>query len=285
MVKKHISKIPKRQKDSHKGDYGHVFVIAGSQGLTGAAYLVSQSALRSGSGLVTLAIPKTLNPIMEIKLTEAMTLPLQETKDVSLSLKSKDRILDFVQHIDVVAMGPGLSRNSETQELVIELLEKIEKPVVLDADGLNALEGKAGVLKKRKDLTVITPHPGEMARLTGKDSSYIQKNREKVAKSFSLQYNCVSILKGFRTVVANPQGNVYINETGNTGMSTAGVGDVLTGIVASLIGQGIDTYSASVIGVYFHGKAGDLAVKDKGAFSLIASDLLAKLPLVFKDEI
>ena len=285
MVKKHISKIPKRHVDSHKGDYGHVFVIAGSRGMTGAAFLTSQAAILSGSGLVTLAIPESLNPIMEVKLTEVMTLALPETKDASLSNTAGKSILDFAESVNVIAIGPGLSKNKDTQTLVRELVEKIKKPIVLDADGINALAGHPEILKKRKGVTVLTPHPGEMARFIDEDISYIQKNREKVAKNISVEYNCVTILKGYRTIVANPDGEIYVNRTGNSGMSTAGVGDILTGLVASLIGQGIDPYSASILSAYFHGKAGDLAALEKGQFSLIASDLLLKLPQVFRDAV
>ncbi len=285
MVEKHISKLPKRRIDAHKRDYGHVFVIAGSQGMTGAGYLASQAAILSGSGLVTLAIAKTLNTIMEIKLTEVMTLALPETRNFSLSLMAEKAIIDFVKNIDVVAMGPGLSQNKETQHLVRNLLRKIEKPIVLDADGINALAGHQEILKNRQYKTILTPHPGEMSRLIGRDTDYIQQNREIVAKRISADYNCVTILKGYRTVVSNPEGEVYINETGNSGMATAGVGDVLTGMVASFVGQGIDPYSAAVSSVYLHGKAGDLAAKEVGQFSLIASDILAKLPHVLKEVV
>jgi len=283
MMRPRVSKMPRRHKDSHKGDYGHVLVVAGALGMTGAAYLASQSAIRSGSGLVTLAIPEGLNQIMEIKLTEVMTLPVNQTKDLTISRKAINKIRAFLDKIDVVAMGPGLSRNKETMSLVRGLLLSTKKPVVLDADGINALEGKAGILKRRKADTVITPHPGEMARLIGKDKQYVQKDRENVAKSFSIKYNCVTILKGYRTIVASPDGNVYVNATGNSGMSTAGVGDVLTGMVASLIGQGISGYSASVISVYLHGKAGDIAAWEKSQFGMIASDILDRLPQVFRD--
>lgn len=285
MVQTHISKMPKRRIDSHKRDYGHVFVIAGSQGMTGAAYLASQAAILSGSGLVTLAIAKSLNQIMEVKLTEVMTLALPETRDLSLGLMAERAILDFAGKTNVAAVGPGLGRNKETQHLVRNILRKIEKPVVLDADGINAMVGHTDILKSRNRQTILTPHPGEMARLIGEGTEYIQKNREKVAGSVSKDFNCITVLKGYRTVVSNPQGEVYVNETGNSGMATAGVGDVLTGMIASFTGQGIDPYSAAILGVYLHGRAGDLAAKDVGQFSLIASDLLARLPQVLKEVI
>ena len=283
MVKKHLAKIPTRRKDTHKGDFGHVFVLAGSRGLTGAAYLASQAALLSGSGLVTCGIPESLNTIMEIKLTEAMTLPLSETKEGSLALDAEKDILDFTGKIDAVTLGPGLSRNTETQKLARNLLKKIDKPLVLDADGVISVVGNCDILKKRKNPTVLTPHPGEMASLVGKDVRAIQATRRKTALDFAKKYNIILVLKGHRTIVANPKGNFYINETGNSGMSTAGVGDVLTGMISSFVGQGIDAFSAAVIGVYLHGLAGDIAAKEKGQFSLIASDLLDKLPQAIKE--
>ncbi|MDD5439328.1 MAG: NAD(P)H-hydrate dehydratase [Candidatus Omnitrophica bacterium] len=286
MAEQYLAKIRhERSRDSHKGDFGHVLVIAGSKGLTGAAYLTSQAAILSGSGLVTLALPESIYPVLAVKLTEVMTLPLPETKQGSLAGKAEAAIMGFLNKVDVVAIGPGLSREPETQRLVRKLLSRIKQPVVLDADGINALDDNAGALKKRKGVTVITPHPGEMARLTGKDVAYVQKNRESIAKSVSLQYNCVSVLKGHRTVVADSSGKLYVNDTGNSGMSSAGMGDVLTGVIASLIGQGIDAFSASIISVYLHGKAGDIVAAERGQFGLIATDVLNKLPFVFKEAV
>ncbi|MBL7155514.1 MAG: NAD(P)H-hydrate dehydratase [Candidatus Omnitrophica bacterium] len=283
MVKKHILKIPPRKKDTHKGDFGHVFVVAGSRGMTGAASLAAQAALLSGSGLVTCGIPKSLNPIMEIKLTEAMTLPLAETKEGSLASSAEKKIAEFAKKVDVVALGPGLSRHEDTQVLVRNLLKSINKPVVLDADGIIAIINGRDILKKRTFPIVLTPHPGEMSRLIGKEVRLIQASREKVASDFAKKNGVILVLKGRRTVVADSKGHTYINNTGNSGMSTAGVGDVLTGMIASFVGQGITPYSSAVIGVYLHGLAGDIAAKDKGQFSLIASDLLDKLPQAIKD--
>lgn len=282
MVKKHISKVPPRKKDTHKGDFGHVFVLAGSCGMTGAAYLASQAALLAGSGLVTCGIPRSLNDIMEIKLTEAMTLPLNETVKGALSRSAEKEICSFAEKSNAVALGPGISRGEETKKLVKNLLKKINKPLVLDADGIIAIVNNLAILKKRKATTVLTPHPGEFSRLTGKNVATIQQNREKNAVEFAKKYGVILILKGHRTVIANAKGDVYVNTTGNSGMSTAGVGDVLTGMIASFLGQGIEPYSAAVIGVYLHGLAGDIAAREKGQFSLIASDLLGKLPQAIK---
>jgi len=282
MVHEHIGKISGRREDSHKGDYGRVLVVAGSRGMTGAAYLTSQGALLAGSGLVTNGIPESLNGIMETKLTEVMTLPLPETKDLMLSLKSKDGILGFSRKCDAMVIGPGMGTGDETVTLVKELLEEAEVPVVLDADGINALSGELERLRKRKYRTVITPHPGEMARLTDKDVEEVQATRTDTAKSVAEVTGTVVCLKGHCTVVADPGGAVYVNDTGNSGMATGGTGDVLTGMIASFIGQGVDDFSAAVSAVYLHGFAGDVAAEKKGQFSMIASDLLEYMPEAFK---
>lgn len=274
--------IPKRRLNSNKKDYGHVFILAGSLGLTGAAYLCSQAAILSGNGLVTLGIPKSLNRIMAIKLTEVMLKPLEETKEASLSYKALPAILKFSQKADALAIGPGLSQNAQTQKLIIDLIKKINKPLIIDADGLNALAKNISILKNNKKEIVLTPHPGEMARLIGKTIAYVQANRKKVAKEFSLRYNLTTVLKGYNTVVASPQGEIWINKTGNPGMATAGCGDVLTGIIASLVGQGIKPFAAAKLAVYLHGLSGDLAAKEKGQISLIAGNILNKLPVIFK---
>ena len=282
MTREHIKKIPVRREDSHKGDYGKVFVVAGSPGLTGAAYLCCEGALRCGSGLVINGIPESLNPIMEIKLTECMTLPLTETQASTLGMAAKKDILSFARKCDVVALGPGLGRGSETKPLVKELIQEIECSIVLDADGIYALEGDMDLLKNRQSGLVLTPHPGEMSHLIGKDTSEIQPMREDIAKSVAEVTGAIVVLKGHRTVVANPEGETYVNETGNSGMATAGMGDVLTGMIASFIGQGVDDYSASVIAVYLHGMAGDIAAEKKGPFNIIATDILEYLPEAFK---
>ena len=277
-----IKRFPRRLQDSHKGDLGHVLVMAGSSGYTGAAYLVSQAAMRSGSGLVTLAVGRNLYEIMAAKLTEVMVRPFFETKDYSLSLLAEKELISFSEKCNVAAIGPGISQNKETQALVRNLVTKLDKPVVLDADGINAFAGSPGLLKSAKKTPVLTPHAGELSRLTGKDPSDIQKNRKDIALGFAGEYNTVLVLKGHNTIVANPAGECYENNTGNAGMASAGMGDVLTGMIASFIGQGADIFSASILGVYFHGLAGDLACKEKGPLGLIATDLLEKIPEVLK---
>jgi NAD(P)H-hydrate epimerase len=277
-----IKNFPKRPENAHKGSFGHVFVMAGSAGYTGAAYLASQAAALSGSGLVTLAVGKSLYPVMAVKLTEVMVRPFFETKDLSLSLLAEKELAAFSQNCSALVIGPGISRNKETQGLVRNLLARLDKPVVLDADGITACAGAVDFIKNAKSRLVLTPHPGELAALTGLAVADIENDRKNIALKYANEYNTVLVLKGHRTVVAAPGQEPYINQTGNAGMATGGAGDVLAGMIAGFIGQGIDSFRAAVLGVYFHGLAGDAAARDKGVLSLIATDLLHKLPEVLK---
>ena len=274
--------LKKRPRNSRKGDFGHVFILAGSRGLTGAAALCSNAAMRSGAGLVTLGIPVSLNPIMSRKLTEVMTASLPETDKVTVSLKAEKEILKKAGSSDAVVLGPGLSQYPETQKLINGLILKINKPMLLDADALNAISKNPDALKKIKTGYVVTPHEGEMARLINKSRGYVKNNRLIVAKNFSRDYNAVVVLKGARTIVTAPNRDYYINNTGNPGMATAGSGDVLSGIIAGFLGQGLKVFDASVLGVYVHGLAGDLAAKDKGEIGLIAGDILENIPYAIK---
>lgn len=282
MVREHIDNIPRRKTRSHKGDYGKVLILAGSKGMTGAACLCSLGALRSGSGLVYNVIGHSLEPILQIKLTESLTIGVEETKDLSLSLKSEATIMENVENCDVVALGPGLGQHKDTVLLTKKLIPRIAIPMVIDADGLNNLNGETEILEKRSATTVITPHPGELSRLLREDVKEIQKNREDIALDTAKKLNCIVCLKGHGTVVAAPTGKVYVNSTGTSAMATGGTGDVLTGILASFIGQGIDAYSSAVSAVYIHGMAADLASQRKGAFSMIATDLVESLPEAFQ---
>ncbi|MDD5173999.1 MAG: NAD(P)H-hydrate dehydratase [Candidatus Omnitrophica bacterium] len=277
-----LKSFPKRPADAGKKDFGHVLVIAGSGGYTGAAYLTSQAAILSGSGLVTLAVGKSIYPIMAQKLTEVMVKPFFETRDYSLSLLAEKELLNFSEKCTCAAIGPGISRNKETQTLVRNLLGKIDKPVILDADGINAFAGHVDSLKKATAPLILTPHIGEMARLLERDADEVNNKRKDIALEFAHQYNVVLVLKGHETIVAAPDGALYVNATGNVGMATGGTGDILTGMIASFTGQGMDAFNAAAAGVYLRGKAGDLAVMDKGVLSLIATDLLDKLPAVLK---
>ncbi len=282
MLKKEFSEImPERRRDSHKGDYGHVLVLAGSMGLTGAAALCSLGALRSGCGLVTLGIPKSLNAIMETKLTEVMTRPLPETRNVSLSLEALPKIKKMVKGVDAVALGPGLSRDKATKRLVNRLVKVIDKPLVIDADALNCIASNIKELKSIRSPIIITPHPGEMSRLSGLEIDTIQRNRQKVAKDLARQYNLIVVLKGNNTVVSDGKTNNFVNKSGNPGMATGGTGDILTGMIASFLAQGVPAFKAAKLAVYIHGKAGDLAAREKGEIGLIAGDILEKVPEAF----
>lgn len=274
--------LKKRKQDTNKYDYGHVFILAGSAGMTGAAYLASQAAILAGSGLVTLGIPGSLNCIMACKLTEVMTRLLPETKSQTLSLKAYFKIMKLGKKADVLAIGPGLSVHMDTVKLVRKICANWDKPIVIDADGLNALAGSLSNISHIRSAKILTPHIGEFARLMGKPADYVKKNRERLTKEFAKRYNIVLVLKGSRSIVASPDGDIYINNTGNPGMASAGSGDVLTGIIASFAGQGIQAFEAAKLGVNIHGLAGDLAADEKGEASLIATDLLAKLPQAIK---
>ena len=274
--------LPPRPSQTHKGDVGHVFVLAGSIGCSGAAALCVMGALRVGAGLVTLGIPKSLHDPMVEKLTEAMLKVLPETREGSLSLQGLPEIVSTIEKMDAVAIGPGLSQQQQTKELVRQLLPKIIKPLVLDADGLNALAEDVGLLKKLSLPSILTPHPGEMGRLIRLSAADVQRDRERVAMGFAKKYNVIVILKGHGTVVASFDGSVYLNETGNPGMASGGSGDVLTGMIAGLLGQRLSLFDAACLGVYLHGLAGDLAAKERGEIGLLASDIADRIPLAIR---
>ena len=283
MVTKEIVKplLPFRATYSHKGSFGKVLILAGSVGMTGAAYLASEAAMRSGTGIVVLGIPRSLNPVMEVKLTEVITLPLAETEEQSLGEDAEEIVLKSMRNYSVLGIGPGISRQAETQRLARKIIEKSNIPLVLDADAIYALSKDASILKKVKIPLVITPHPGEMAKLINKDIDYILDNQLDVTRKIAKEFGIIVVLKGARTIVANKEGEAYINIGDNSGMATGGSGDVLTGIICSLIAQGVDTFSAAIAGVYIHSLAGDLARGIKGERGMIASDILSQVPLAF----
>ncbi len=270
----------KRRKNSHKGDFGHIFILAGSPRFSGAAALCSEAAMRAGAGLVTLGVPQGLNnAIIKIKPKEVMTLPLPQTKEGTLNLSGYKMIGDFSKDIDVLVVGPGLGKDKSTQALTRKVIAYINKPMVIDADGLNAL---AGHLDSLKGIKILTPHPGEMARLLGVNIAKVQRDRKGIAKNFAKKHKVTVVLKGHDTVVVDYKNNLYINKTGNPGMATAGSGDVLSGIIAAFLGQGLGAFEAAKYGVYLHGFAGDLAAEEKTEISLIASDIIGKIPEVIK---
>ncbi len=262
----------------HKGEAGRVFVLAGSTGMTGAAALCTLGALRIGAGLVTLGVPKSLHHPMVEKLTEAMFKVLPETKEGSLSLQGLAEILTTVEKMDAVAVGPGLSQHADTKQLVRQLLPKVVKPLVLDADGLNALAEEMGLLKKLALPIIVTPHAGEMGRLIRLSAEEVQRDRERIASEFAKSHRVITVLKGYQTVVASYDGTVYLNDTGNPGMASGGCGDVLTGMIAGLLAQHLEPFDAARLGVYLHGLAGDLAAAERGEIGLIASDVADRIP-------
>ena len=272
----------RRDRQSHKGDFGHCLIVAGSTGKTGAAALAANSAVRSGSGLVTLAVPEAINRIMEIKTTEAMTVPLPDAGKGFLNADALPVIETLINDKDAMALGPGLGRAPETVTLVKALVEKVQTPLVIDADGLNALADDISVLQRKLSAgIVLTPHPGEMSRLTGITIPEVEADRIAVAQDFACKQGVYLILKGARTIIASPAGEVAINGSGNPGMATGGMGDVLTGIICSLLGQGYSCWDACRLGVFIHGHAGDMVASDKGEIGLNASDVQEKLPYAF----
>lgn len=275
-------KLPQRKRDAHKTDCGKVVVFAGSVGMTGAATLTSISSLQAGAGLTKLGIPESLNPILEQKLTEVMTVPLPETEYKSLSIKAKDVVSQLIDWADILAVGPGLSTNKETVEFVRWLLTAIDKPMVLDADGLNALAGATHLIPKYKNELILTPHPGELGRLINKSPQEILENRLKIIRDFAKEFDVIVVLKGAPTVVGNSDSSLYINSTGNPGLATGGAGDVLTGVIAGLWAQKISALDAAICGVYLHGLAGDLAAEEFSQMGMIASDLNVFLPEAIK---
>ncbi|MBI1953675.1 MAG: NAD(P)H-hydrate dehydratase [Candidatus Omnitrophica bacterium] len=272
----------KRRAATHKGDYGHVLVVGGSIGLTGAPVLCARAALRSGAGLVTLAVPESVYFIAAAQLTEVMVHPLSETPAGVLSAAALPALRPLLARANVLALGPGLSTHLQAVHAVRSLVAKAGVPVVLDADGVNAFAGAGRLLAQAKAPVVITPHPGEMARLLGTTAEAVQRNRLKTAVQAARRFKVVAVLKGHQTVTASPAGKTCVNKTGNPGMATAGMGDLLTGIIAALMGQGIAPFEAAKAGVRLHGLAGDLAARGVGQVSLVAGDVLAALPEAFK---
>lgn len=273
------SRIPPRRPDSHKGTYGTVLVIAGSVGYSGAPAMTALGALRVGAGLVKVGVPKAIYEIVASKVTEGMPTPLAD-EDGALAPEAVDQILDLAETATAVAVGPGLSAVHGPAEVVTALL-RTSKPLVIDADGLNVLAGRTDRLP-RSAPTIITPHPGELGRLLGISAADVQRDRLQAARTASASFRCVVVLKGARTVVALRDGEVFIIPTGNPGMATGGMGDVLTGAIASLLGQGLDPLSAAYAGAYLHGLAADLLASDRGQVGMLATEVANYLPTAIR---
>ena len=275
--------VPRREPDSHKGSYGHLLIIAGSRGKSGAAILASRAAMRSGAGLATLAAPRSLNNIFAGALVEVMTEPLRDSAAEEIEPLSDDEWRRMLERKDALLFGPGIGISHATQNILRWLLRNLAVPWVIDADGLNNLVLEIDRLRHARTPPVLTPHPGEMARLTGKSTAQVNADRVGIARSFAVEHRCYLVLKGARSVIATPDGRIFINPTGNPGMASAGMGDVLAGILTALLGQGLSPEDAMKLGVYLHGFVGDTVAGTKGPIGLIASDIIDGLPLGFRE--
>lgn len=275
--------IQKRKRDSHKGTYGHLFVLAGSLGKTGAAVMAAKAALRMGAGLVTVGTPQSCLPVIARSMMELMTEALPETPQKTISEAALPMVLDLLKGKDAVLIGPGISAHPSTAKLVVSLMPKIKVPAVIDADGLNILAENPDALKSFSCPAVLTPHPGEFARLIRRSNKDVLDNRLALAAEFADKYKVFLVLKGYRTLVATPRGKIFINPTGNPGMATGGSGDVLSGMIASLIIQEKNILGATAAAVYLHGLSGDIGAKKIGERPLIAGDLIKYLPQALKE--
>lgn len=273
---------PRRAPSSHKGTFGHLLVVAGSVGKTGAALMTAESALRAGSGLVTVATPASAIPMMAPRLPEVMWEPLPETPEGAIASSAVDRVLALLEERSALAMGPGLGLADETVRLVRTVTSEARCPMVIDADGLNAVAGERDALPKNRPIA-LTPHPGEAGRLLGCSASAVQLDRLKAVRDLAKSTKAHALLKGFRTLVCDPKGRAHVNLTGNPGLATAGTGDVLTGIVGGLLAQGLDPADALVAGAFVHGLAGDRAAAELGQTGLLATDVIAALPGALRD--
>ncbi|OGF67434.1 MAG: hypothetical protein A2Y62_18210 [Candidatus Fischerbacteria bacterium RBG_13_37_8] len=272
-----------RMPDTHKSHYGEMLVVAGSSGKLGAAWMTGQSALRSGAGLVTIGVPHSCHKTMMSKVVELMTVGLACTPEGTFANAAVPEILDFVKDKHLIAVGPGITTHPECVELIRELISQYDKIMVIDADGINAIAQDISILNDKKGTLILTPHPGEMARLLKVSTKEIQDNRIEASRDFAVKHDIILVLKGYRTLVAFPNEMVYVNPTGNPGMASGGTGDVLTGMIAGFVAQNIDNINQAVLaGVYLHGLAGDIAKEKIGELPLTASDIMKYIPRAIK---
>lgn len=271
--------LPKRSRNTHKGDYGKLLIIAGSKNMTGAAALCAMSAIKTGCGIVKLAVPKTIQPILQESLKEIITYGVDD-KNGAFYKGSVEEVLNIAKSVDAVAIGPGLSNSEDIKTFIKEIILRIDKPIVLDADALNALSNMVDIIYG-KDI-ILTPHMGEMSRLLGISIDDINKNIYDTVEKFVDKYKVTLVLKGSRTVIGNSTEGIYINCTGNPGMATAGSGDVLTGMISSFLVQGLSSIKAAVYGVFYHGRAGDLAAEHYGEYSVTATNIIEHIPYAIK---
>ena len=282
-IDNYIALLPSRSADAYKNTFGKVLVLAGSTGLTGAASLCSQAALRSGAGMVILGCPDKLNSIFEEKLTEVMTDPLPCTDNGCLQASAFDAVAGSLAWSHVIALGPGLSTHPETRKFVHRVLREQSRPMVIDADGLNNLAEAAELLAEYKGELALTPHVGELSRLTGLKIAEIQESPVEIVKKYAQKWDAVLLLKGAPTIIGDREGNIYFNPSGNSGLATAGSGDVLTGLITGFLAQGLKAKNAALLGAFVHGLSGDHTAMAKGQRGLIAGDLLNHIPDVLVD--
>jgi NAD(P)H-hydrate epimerase len=273
--------LPARRKNAHKGNFGHLMILAGSRGKRGAGALSCKGALRSGAGLVTWALPEELDR-PDPFIPEVMTFPLPQKKSGALDSAGVTRLLAALENKDAFAIGPGLGTQPETRKFLKSILPKVKVPVILDADALNLLAGEERLFKSLKNPVLLTPHPGEMGRLCSVDATTIQGDRIRYALNAAKGYGGLVLLKGANTLIVEPNESVWINPTGNPGMATAGTGDVLTGMIGALVAQGHSLLNGALAGAFLHGLAGDLACEDKGETGMIATDLIEKIPDAYR---
>lgn len=278
-----INLLPKREKNSHKGTYGSLLNIAGSVGMGGASIMSTMSALRCGCGLTTLATPKSIAMMLFPQIMEAMTIPLKETDVGSISSENLIPLKKLQEKCQAITLGCGLSKNKDTQQFVKDFISIANKPLVIDADGINALANSIDILKTVRNTVIITPHPAEMARLTGLSTKEVLDKRERVAHEFAKKYNVVVVLKGYNTVVALPEGDIFVNTTGSPALAKGGSGDVLTGMIGSFVAQGLSAKDAVLISVFVHGLAGERCAEKLSVYSVIATDLINEIPLVLRE--
>lgn len=270
-----------RPDDSNKGTLGSLLCICGSYGMAGAAIMAGKAALRCGIGLLKIAIPKSIYPVCATNILESVYYPLEETSNGVISSKNTDFLLEMCEKSSAVVIGCGLSVCDDTKNLVQSVITNCEKPLVIDADALNCICNKLEILKNLKVPAIITPHPGEMARLLHSTPKTVNSNRENTAIDFAKKFGVVTVLKGAGTIIASPDGEVYINHTGNSGMATGGSGDVLSGIIGSLLAQGASPINAAAAGVFLHGTIGDLAAEKLGKISMLPTDMIDMIPTAY----
>ncbi|WP_294656834.1 NAD(P)H-hydrate dehydratase [uncultured Ruminococcus sp.] len=270
-----------RPDDSNKGTLGSLLCICGSYGMAGAAIMAGKAALRCGIGLLKIAVPKSIYPVCATNILESVYYPLEETSNGVISSKNTDFLLEMCEKSSAVVIGCGLSVCDDTKNLVQSVITNCEKPLVIDADALNCICNKPEILKNLKAPAIITPHPGEMARLLHSTPKTVNSNRENTAIDFAKKFGVVTVLKGAGTIIASPDGKVYINHTGNSGMATGGSGDVLSGIIGSLLAQGAAPINAAAAGVFLHGTIGDLAAEKLGKISMLPTDMIDMIPTAY----